>query len=68
MKKTIVRRIKWENIISIIMIVLTIASTIEHIKLNGIYVDLLLELFIYSMFTIVMNYVIKDIRTNKKSF
>lgn len=58
------RQIKWELIAVIAMIVLDIMSLVHHIKLNGLYTDLILEIAIDIMLTGGIYCVIKDIRKN----
>lgn len=67
-KKGLLRRIKWENITFILMSILSIVSIIHHIKLNGLYFNLILEVFTYSMFTLFFTYIVKDIRKNPQNW
>lgn len=62
------RKIKWENIVFIIMIMLGVASIQHHIALNGIYANLGFEVIIYLMFAFVFRYVVKDIRKNPSNW
>lgn len=61
-------KIKWENIITIILLIFNIISIISHIKLNGYYIELGLETIIYLTFTFTLKYLIKDIRKNYKDY
>lgn len=63
-KKGILKRIKWENITFIIMLLLGIASMQHHYALNGLYKGLLIELPMYLMFAFGFRYIVKDIRKN----
>lgn len=67
-KKGILKRIKWENITFIIMLVLGIASIRHHIILNGIYKELILEIITYLMFAFTFRYIVKDIRKNPSNW
>ena len=67
-KKGLLRRIKWENITFILMSILSIVSIIHHIQLNGLYFNLILEVFTYSMFTLFFTYIVKDIRKNPQNW
>jgi hypothetical protein len=58
------KKIKWENIFTILYVGFAIYQTIYHIGLNGLYVGLVAELFIHLMFTFGFHYIIKDIRKN----
>ncbi len=67
-KKGLLRRIKWENITTILMVVLSVVSILHHIKLNGLYFNLILEVFTYSMFTLFFRYIVKDMRKNPQNW
>lgn len=58
------RKIKWENILSLLLVIIAIASMIKHITINGYYFGLLFEMIIdYSL--IVFNYfLVKNLRKN----
>lgn len=62
------RKIKWENIVTIIMVGLWIMCMVHHIKLNGLYKELIIEVIIYSIFTIMGRYIAKDIRKNPSNW
>lgn len=62
MKK--IKRIKWENIFTIAMVIFSTFSVLKHIEINGIYDLLIVEIGVYAMATIGVRYVIKDIRVN----
>lgn len=71
MKKTNIKglkKIKWENIIFIILVIIDIICMKEHIKLNGLYIELGMELIIYLSMSLVARYVIKDIRKNPENW
>ena len=58
------RKIKWENIVLLIMIVLGVVSMIHHIKLNGWYNNLVIEAIIYLLISVGARSLVKDIRKN----
>lgn len=58
------RKIKWENIIAIAMVVLFSFCLIEHIRLNGLYEMLLTEIVMDAVMVFVIRYLVKDIRVN----
>ena len=62
------RKIKWENIVFILMVVLGVASIQHHIALNGLYSNLLFEVIFYSIFAFVFRYIVKDIRKNPSNW
>lgn len=66
--KGVLKRIKWENIITILMIIFDLYAIYTHIKLNGFYNELVMEFFIYFGLTFGLRYVIKDMRLNFKEW
>lgn len=56
------KRIKWENIITILYLLLIIYQLCYHIKLNGFTSNITIEIAIQCMFLYVIHYVIKSIR------
>lgn len=58
------RKIKWENIVLLVMVVLGVISIIHHIKLNGWYSNLGIEVIVYSLISIGTKSLVKDIRKN----
>lgn len=62
------KRIKWENIFFILDILLTILCLRHHIKLNGLYIELGLEIVVYLSLGFAFRYVIKDIRKNPENW
>jgi len=58
------RKIKWENVIFTIMLILDFICIIHHIRLNGLYFNLIIEVIIYTISSLLIRYVIKDIRKN----
>lgn len=60
--------IKWENIFFILDIIITMICLKEHIKLNGLYLEIGLEIVIYLSFGLVFRYIIKDIRKNPSNW
>lgn len=67
-KKGLLRRIKWENITTILVGILSVISIIRHIQLNGLYFNLILEIITYNMLTLFFRYVVKDIRKNPNNW
>lgn len=67
-RKGIFKRIKWENIFTIIGIIFNFICIYKHIQLNGFYDMLVFEFIIYFGFTFTFRYVIKDMRTNTKEW
>ena len=62
------RKIKWENIILLVMIILGVVSMIHHIKLNGWYNNLVIEAMIYLLISVGARYLVKDIRKNPSNW
>lgn len=62
------RKIKWENIILLVMVVLSIVSMVHHIKLNGWYNNLVIEAIIYLLISVGARYLVKDIRKNPSNW
>jgi len=62
------RKVKWENITFLVMVLLGIVSIIHHIKLNGLYINLIFEVIIYLMFAFTFRYIVKDIRKNPSNW
>lgn len=62
------RKIKWENIILLVMIILGVVSMIHHIKLNGWYNNLVIEAIIYLLISVGARYLVKDIRKNPSNW
>lgn len=67
-KKGLLRRIKWENITTILTGILSVISITRHIELNGLYFNLILEIITYLMFAFTFRYIIKDIRKNPNNW
>ena len=67
-RKGIIKRIKWENPITIIGIVFDFICIYKHIQLNGFYTNLGIEFIVYISFTLLFRYIIKDIRKNPKEY
>lgn len=65
MKKLNLKKIKWENINSIIYIIYELICILHHIKLNGLYINLLWELVLYNVLGFALWYTIKAIRKNE---
>lgn len=66
--KGVLKRIKWENIITILMIIFDLYAIYTHIQLNGFYNELGIEFFVYFGLTFGLRYIIKDIRLNFKEW
>lgn len=62
------RKIKWENIILLVMIILGVVSMVHHIKLNGWYNNLVIEAIVYLLISIGARYLVKDIRKNPSNW
>lgn len=62
------KRIKWENIFTLLMIPFDLYCIYSHIQLNGFYDMLMYEFIIYFGLTFTFRYVIKDMRTNTKEW
>jgi len=74
MKKTInkimkeLKTIKWENIITITMIIIDIFAIIHHIELNGFYIELVLEIVFNLVTILIIRLFVKDYRKDRKLF
>lgn len=66
--RKVLKCIKWENIFFILDIIVTILCLKHHIKLNGLYLEIGLEIVIYLSFGLVFRYIIKDIRKNPSNW
>lgn len=62
------RKVKFENIFTIMYIILASYQTYYHITLNGLYIGLLGEIIIHISFLIVFRYVIKDMRKDPENW
>lgn len=62
------RRIKWENIVFAIVGGLFIYCMYSHIQLNGFYKELFVEFGMYSMISLFVRYIVKDIRKNPSNW
>ena len=62
------RKIKWENIILLVMVVLSVISMAHHIKLNGWYNNLAIEAIIYLLISVGARSLVKDIRKNPSNW
>lgn len=58
------QRIKWENIALVLMVGVSIYSVLEHIRLNGFYDLLIVEIVINVLACIGVKYLVRDIRVN----
>lgn len=62
------RKIKWENIVLLVMVVLGVISIIHHIKLNGWYNNLVIEAIVYLLISVGARSLVKDIRKNPSNW
>jgi hypothetical protein len=62
------RKIKWENIILLVMIILGVVSMVHHIKLNGWYNNLVIEVIVYLLISVGARSLVKDIRKNPSNW
>ena len=62
MKK--IRRIKWENLTTIAMLVFAIERLLIIINANGVSQDTIIEIVFHSLAVIGARYLIKDLRLN----
>ena len=62
------RKIKWENIILLVMIILGVVSMVHHIKLNGWYNNLVIEAIVYLLIRVGARSLVKDIRKNPSNW
>lgn len=62
------RKIKWENIILLVMIILGVVSMVHHIKLNGWYNNLVIEAMVYLLISVGARSLVKDIRKNPSNW
>ena len=56
--------IKYENIICLLYVLFATYQTYYHIQINGLYIELFMEILIHLMFISTIHYIIKDIRKN----
>ena len=62
------RKIKWENIILLEIIILGVVSMVHHIKLNGWYNNLVIEAIVYLLISVGARSLVKDIRKNPSNW
>ena len=62
MKK--IRKIKWENLTTIAMLIFAIERLLVIINVNGISQDTIIEIVFYALAIIGARYLIKDLRLN----
>ena len=62
------RKIKWENILTILFVGFAIYQTIYHLGLNGLYEGLVFEIIIHIMTIATMRYLVKDMRKNPSNW
>lgn len=62
------RKIKWENIVLLVMIILGVISIAHHIKLNGWYNNLVIEAMVYLLISVGARSLVKDIRKNPSNW
>lgn len=66
MKK--IKRIKWENITTITMVVFTIERLLVIINSTGVTKDIPIEIGFYTLAVIGARYLIKDLRLNQTNW
>ena len=66
--RKVLKKIKYENIFTLIGIVFDFICIYKHIQLNGFYANLGIEFIVYISFTLLFRYIIKDIRKNPKEY
>ena len=59
-----IRRIKWENLTTIAMIVFAIQRVLTIINVTGVTQDTSIEIAMYSLSVIALRYLIKELRLN----
>ena len=59
-----IRRIKWENLTTIAMIVFAIQRVLTIINVTGVTQDTSIEIAMYSLSVIRLRYLIKELRLN----
>ena len=59
-----IKRIKWENISTIAMLVFAIERLLVNINANGVTQDTTIEIVFYALAVIGARYLIKDLRLN----
>lgn len=59
-----IRRIKWENLTTIVTLVITIERLLTAINLKGVTQEITIEIIIYSLAVIGARYLVKDLRLN----
>lgn len=62
------KRIKWENVAMVVMGIVNVITLVSHIKLNGMYFELLFEVVIDLMFMFATHYTIRNFRKNPLSW
>ena len=62
------KKIKWENIVLLVMIILGVVSMVHHIKLNGWYNNLVIEAMVYLLISVGARSLVKDIRKNPSNW
>lgn len=62
-KKSLLERIKWENVVEILLTILFTYCIYTHIKINGFFEGLIVEIPMYLMLIKVFKFAVKDIRT-----
>lgn len=59
-----IRRIKWENLTTIVTLIITIERLLTAIDLKGVTQETTIEIVIYSLAVIGARYLVKDLRLN----
>ena len=59
-----IKRIKWENLTTIAILVIAIERLLSNINVNGVSQDTTIEIVFYSLAVIGARYLVKDLRLN----
>ena len=59
-----IRKVKWENIVTIVTTIIAIQRLLMIIDVNGVNQDSIIEIVCYSLSVIGSRYLIKDLRIN----
>ena len=62
------KNIKWENIVVVLLVALFSYQMLSHYQLNGLYIEMIIEIIIDIMFLFTERYIVKDIRKNPENW
>ncbi len=62
------KKIKWENILTLLLVMVYTYQLLFHYTLNGFYIGILAEIVLNIMIIITLRYLVKDIRTNPENW